>query len=218
MKLRLLSLLLLAPFVASAQSLREQGGSIAQLVPAGWSHDEAQGDLNGDGLTDLVVLATPDFKENMKTREDGYVYNFNQPILAIYFGSPSDTYKLWRQYKETIPGQDNEYTFYDYVIKITPRGTLTIGLSVFSSAGSYDTGSTTYTFRYQNGDFFLIGMDEEEFSRNSGERTERSYNYLTGRKQVVVSNEFDERVKPKETWTRFAKQPLERLGSSELQP
>ena len=56
-----------------AQQLQQQGRGVDDLVPAGWDHTEATGDLNKDGIADLVVVATPDFKENTKTRDDGYV-------------------------------------------------------------------------------------------------------------------------------------------------
>ena len=71
----------IASHSGQAQSLAQQGTSVEDLVPAGWLHQEAQGDLNKDGILDLVVVATPDYEENTLTREDGYVYNFNQPIL-----------------------------------------------------------------------------------------------------------------------------------------
>ena len=70
----------------NAQTLKQQGNAVEQIVPEGWEHEEEEGDLNKDGIKDLVVLAKPNFKENMKTRDDGYEYNFNPYILAIYFG------------------------------------------------------------------------------------------------------------------------------------
>ena len=51
----------------NAQTLKQQGVSVKQIVPKGWEHKEAEGDLNKDGIKDLVVLAKPNFKENMKT-------------------------------------------------------------------------------------------------------------------------------------------------------
>ena len=58
----------------NAQALKQQGKSAEQIVPKGWEHKEAVGDLNKDGIKDLVVLAKPNFKENMQTRDDGYEY------------------------------------------------------------------------------------------------------------------------------------------------
>ena len=91
MKKTLLVLLLLAPMLMSAQALKKRGGSVEAVVPEGWTHEEAMGDLNKDGQADLVVVVTPNFEENMKEREDGYVFNMNVPQLAVYFGEPRAT-------------------------------------------------------------------------------------------------------------------------------
>ena len=93
---------------AQAVELKRQGTSVEDIVPAGWLHQESQGDLNKDGISDLVVIATPDYEENLKRRDDGYVYNFNKPILAIYFGNAQGLFSQWRQYDNVIPADDNE--------------------------------------------------------------------------------------------------------------
>lgn len=195
-----------------AQGLAQQGTSVDDLVPAGWRHIEAQGFLNKDGILDLVVVATPDFKENLKTRDDGYVYNFNQPILAIYFGAGQGQLQLWKQYDNVIPADESENCSHDITLEITKRGTLRIAISLFCSAGSYGASVDTYTYRYQQGDFYLIGMDNEEMQRNTGESTIVSENYLTWKRQVKTSNVFDDNVPSTEKWTRLPKKPLKRLG------
>ena len=195
-----------------AQGLAQQGTSIDDIVPAGWQHTEVQGDLNKDGFIDLVVVATPDFKENLKTRDDGYVYNFNQPILAIYFGAGQGQLQLWKQYDNVIPADESENCSHDITLEITNRGTLRIAISLFCRAGSYGASVDTYTYRYQQGDFYLIGMDNEEMQRNTGESTIVSENYLTWKRQVKTSNVFDDNVPSTEKWTRLPKKPLKRLG------
>ena len=196
-----------------AQSLAQQGASVNELVPDGWQHKEAQGDLNKDGLPDLVVVATPDYVENLKTRDDGYVYNFNQPILAIYFGTAQGQLQLWRQYDDVIPADESENCSHEVNVEITGQGALRIAISLFCSAGSYGTSVDTYTYRYQNSDFFLIGMDNEEMRRNTGENTVVSENYLTWKRQVKTSNVFDEHIPSTEKWSRIPKKPLEKLGT-----
>lgn len=198
-----------------AQVLAQQGTSIDDLVPNGWLHQEAQGDLNKDGIVDLVMVATPNFEENLKIRDDGYVYNFNQPILAIYFGNAQGQFQLWKKYDNVIPADDNEFCHNDIGLEITNRNTLRISTQVWCSAGSYGTTTDTYTFRYQNGDFFLIGTDHEETQRNTGECITTSENYLTWKRQVLTSN-FTNTNPPKEKWTKLPKKPLEPLGDREL--
>ena len=199
----------------NAQTLKQQGVSVKQIVPKGWEHKEAEGDLNKDGIKDLVVLAKPNFKENMMTRDDGYEYNFNPYILAIYFGQEGSNYQQWKQYEDLFE-PDSEWSSVDVGINITERGTLIISPDFFASAGTYDTSQTTYTFRYQDGDFYLIGKESTEMSRNTGEMTTVSENYLTWKRQTIEDNAFEE-VEKKETWSKLTKEPLKKLGEEGLE-
>lgn len=84
---------------------------------------------------------------------------------------------------------------------------------MFQTAGSADTGGPTYTFRFQDGDFYLIGKDAMEFSRYSGKATEVSENYLTWKRQQKDFNMFsDNDGEVREKWTRLKRRPLQRLG------
>ncbi|MBP5375262.1 MAG: hypothetical protein J6Y38_02910 [Bacteroidaceae bacterium] len=207
-------LLCLCALGMNAQTLKQQGTSAELITPEGWEHKEALGDLNKDGIKDLVVLAKPNFKENMMTRDDGYEYNFNPYILAIYFGQKDGNYKQWKQYKELFE-PDSEWTSVGVDIEITERGTLNISTDFFASAGSYDTNQTKYTYRFQNGDFHLIGKESTDMARNTGEMTTVSENYLTWKRQTIKDNAFEEVMK-KETWSKLTKTPLEKLGDHEL--
>ena len=210
-----MTLLVWLPLLSGAQGLKSEGKSVEDIVPAKWEHISSVGDLNKDGIADLVLIATPDNPAHIKVRDDGYVYNFNPPQLAIYFGTKEGSYHYWRLYDDLLPAED-EGTSIEYTLDITERGTLTIGLSIFATMGSYNSPSSTYVFRFQDGDFYLIGEDQHSFSRMSGEDEVNSYNYLTHKRQRIVSNAFDETIKPKETWTTIPKAPLKRLGSEML--
>ena len=177
-----------------AQELRKQGRGVDDLVPEGWVHTEATGDLNKDGIADLVVVATPDFKENTKTRDDGFVYNFNQPLLAVYFGTAGGKMQLWRQYDQVIPARPDEY--------------VSIG---------WGTEHSNFSYRYQDGDFYLIGKENQSMSRNTGEMETTSENYLTWRRQVVKENVFEDSNVPKtEKWSKLPKKLLKKLGEQNL--
>ena len=186
-----------------AQELQKQGRGVDDLVPEGWVHTEATGDLNKDGIADLVVVATPDFKENTKTRDDGFVYNFNQPLLAVYFGTAGGKMQLWRQYDQVIPARPDEYVSIDTNLTITEKGVLRISLETFASMGGWG----------QDGDFYLIGKENQSMSRNTGEMETTSENYLTWRRQVVKENVFEDSNVPKtEKWTKLPRKSLEKLG------
>ena len=180
-----------------AQELQKQGRGVDDLVPEGWVHTEATGDL--------------------KTRDDGFVYNFNQPLLAVYFGTAGGKMQLWRQYDQVIPARPDEYVSIDTNLTITEKGVLRISLETFASMGGWGTEHSNFSYRYQDGDFYLIGKENQSMSRNTGEMETTSENYLTWRRQVVKENVFeDSNVTKTEKWTKLPKKPLEKLGEQNL--
>ena len=173
----------------------------------------AWGDLNQDGLKDVVVVATPRLPENMQTRDDGYEYNFNSPVMGIYFGTKDGKLNLYKEYENTIPGNEDEFCFIELKMDISDKGVLSLNIEHFYSAGSTNTDYNIFRYRYQDDDFYLIGADTGALSRYSGESEEVSINYLTHKKQTIVSNIADENVEPKETWETIPEEPLEKLGA-----
>ncbi len=209
--------MLAAALTSQAQGLHASGNTVEELVPQGWTHQEATGDLNKDGVADMVVLATPNFKENIRVREDGYEYNFNPHVLAVYFGSGNGTFALWKKYEDIMPHAEAEGEMYEYSLNITDKGVLRIGISLWMSMGGWGTSSADHVYRYQDGDFYLIGNDFTSLQRNTGEREEVSCNYLTWKRQHITDNEFDKKVKKREKWSKLKKHPLKRLGEEELE-
>ncbi len=211
-KLFITLLALVAAIGSNAQELKSTGNSASNLVPAGWETVQATGDLNKDGLKDLVVIATPNYKEKMKKRDDGYVYNFNQPVLAVYWGVKGGGFKLFKQYGKVIPARENEFVCITPSLAITKNGTLEINLEYFISAGSWTQPISSYTYRYQNGDFYLIGKDVAELERNTGKTVETSENYLTGKRCVTTGNISSK--KTKDAWSKLPKKPLQPMGKT----
>ena len=177
-----------------------------------WSSTEAVGDLDKDGVKDLVIIATPDFKENFIV-DDGDTLDANVSILAIFKGKKDGSFAPWRQYDEALPPKPGFFQSIDFTLDINDRGVLTVGLDYFSSAGSWASTNCSFVYRFQNGDFYLIGEDNNSYMRNSGEADNYSYNYLTHKKQHVKFNVFNDKVKPRETWSNLPRKPLKRLGS-----
>lgn len=202
----------LMPLQSMAQGLKESGADVKQIVPTGWETVKATGDLNGDGVNDLALIATPNNKEKMKTRDDGYVYNFNQPVLAIYWGQKGGGYKLYKQYDKVVPAREDEFVSITPSLSITKKGALVIDLEYFLTAGSYTQPTSSYTFRYQNGDFYLIGKDATELERTTGKTVVTSDNYLTRKRCVTTGNISSKKAKDK--WSKLPKQPLQPMGKT----
>lgn len=198
----------LMPLQALAQGLKASGKSAADVVPNGWESTFKTGDMNGDGLPDLVIIATPCNKEKMKTRDDGYVYNFNQPVLAIYWGDKNGNYKLFKQYDNVIPAREDEFLAITPSLDITKSGSLQIDLEFFATAGSYTQPTTTHVFRYQNGDFMLIGKDVVELERTTGKTVTTSDNYLTRKRTVVTDRPKRKAITKRSRLPKSALKPL----------
>lgn len=197
MKRVLFLLLSVLPMLVPAQQLAQKGRSADEIVPQGTDYVKAEGDLNKDGRSDLVVFA--------------------QPILAIYFAMPSGDYELWKQYDGIMPIDEEDDDFMlDITLSISDRGALKIEIGYFATVGTSYVSNNNYTFRFQNGDFYKIGEEQRSMSRMTGDDETISYNYLTHKCQRVKQNAFDETVKPKETWSAIPKKPLKRLGEELL--
>ena len=185
------------PMLASAQTLAKKGHSVEEIMAQDSSFIKAEGDLNKDGLSDLVVYA--------------------QPVLAIYFATPSGGYELWKQYNDVLPiDEEGDYLYIEIDLSVTDRGTLKIDVGSFASAGTSYNSQNNYTFRFQNGDFYKIGEEQHSMSRMTGNAETVSYNYLTHKCQRVKENVFDDTIMPKETWTSIPRKPLKKLGEEPL--
>ena len=152
------------------------------------------GDLNNDGIEDLVVAATPRDPKNMMVRDDGYEYKFNKPILAVYFGKGDGEYKLFKEYPNTLPGAEDEFTFVTVGSEITEDGILEFDVEYFNSAGSSQSDSQSYLFKFQDDDFFLIGFDSQSYSRYSGEAENVHRDYLAHKQLTTTFNMLDDKV------------------------
>lgn len=183
--------------------LSKTGEDAADMVPEGWSYHENRGDLNQDGIDDMVLVTSSD-----KT---------SRPVMGIYWGDGQGQFNLYQQYDSIIPYSTDDFSYIDNAITITPKGVLCLNTSVFQSAGSNTNWSQTLLFRYQDGDFYLIGSESESMSRYSGEIVRLSKNYLTHKQKKSTSNAFDEGIKPHTTWSDLPKEPLQRLNDFRLE-
>lgn len=196
---------------SSFDVLQEQGHIVRELVPSDWENVRtAEGDLNKDGKSDLVVLGLPTYKEHITVREDGYKYNMNEPVIGIYFRDENNyKYKLVTQCSKIIPAMDEFMSIDDMSVDIKSNGVLCIKYQDFHSAGTADVNTNTYLYRYQDGDFYLIGEENEGFSRYSHATENYSTNYLTGKRIITIKSEDGQ--KPKSKTEIIGKKPLRKF-------
>jgi len=178
------------------------------FIPKGWKQVQlAQGDLNRDGKADFAMVVRMDSAANRiapswnpETR-----YDTNPWMLIAAFRDGSG-YKLALSDHQLIPRHENPNADEEFDEINVGNGNLKITMHVFLSAGGWQMGGTTYTFRWQDGGFKLIGFDRDSTMRNSGETEEVSINYLTGRK--VLKTGTIESDAQKTTEGRIARKPL----------
>jgi hypothetical protein len=219
-------MLLLACSAAAAQSpgdaeipsvayppLPEQAETVAGFVPAGWKlESSATGDVNRDGLPDAALVLHMDEPRNLVPSDwdPNQKYDSNPRILAVALARPGGGYELAAADHKLIPRLENQNQDDPFDGVEIVNGTLRVKLQLFMSAGGWQMGSWTYTFRWQDGAMKLIGFDSDTVMRNSGETETVSVNFLTGRKLVragnMASDEQDTRT------LKLAKKPLLELG------
>lgn len=111
-------------------------GPIAQdLIEGGYIQETANGDLNKDGLNDLVI-GVPEG-------------------IAIYFGN-NDGYKLYNTY-ECPSLEVDEYKF-NRQVSITSKGVLKVSEDITRTTDEQSASiNIVHMLRYQDNDFYLIG-------------------------------------------------------------
>lgn len=201
---RLLALLIL-PVPAAAAAQEEEGGlppvtypslpdsaaSAAGFVPQGWQLEaSAAGDLDRDGRSDIAMVLKMDDPANVLPNEGlcGDTIDTNPRILAVALAERGGGYRLGTSNQELIPRRDNacavDWFGAPEQLSIT-RGAVRIDLERFMSAGGWDMGTTSFTFRWEGEDLRLIGYDFSNVKRNTGDTAGLSVNYITGRAKLT---------------------------------
>lgn len=159
--------------------------------------DKVNGDLNKDGIPDLVLMIKGTDKSNFVQDEyRGELDRNRRGILVLL--KHKEGYELVSENPDCFSSENEEGGVY-----FPPELTLDIRkgkLYVEYRHGRY--GYWTYTFRYQNGDFELIGYDSTS-SHGPVINREKSINFSTKRMQERVNtNETAESGEEvfKETW------------------
>ena len=191
--------LLLLAFLA-APSFAAAPKAFVQWVPNGWKVIANNvGDLNRDGIDDVVLVAEEanpaNFKKKPEESPEPNILNLNPRRLIILLRSFSGLKEVLRR-DDLLPSENAENMgclddpLANGGVSIA-KGNLVIELQDSRSCGSYGVVSETFTFRTRGTRFQLIGYDRSESSRSTGERSEYSTNYLTGKKKITTEiNDF----------------------------
>lgn len=206
----LLGLLLVAgPVVASAET------ALAAWVPAGWKQvARATGDLTKDGADDEVLVLEQTAAANLKLNDSLGASQLNlNPRRLLILANTAAGYQPLLSRDDLLPSEHDAEApcLADPLLEqggIAVRGgKLMITLGYWLSCGSYGVTTNHFTLRLEGQRLRLIGYDMQSFSRNSGEISETSINYLTAKKKTTSGkNEFEDSTAVEE-WSKLADLP-----------
>ena len=172
--------------------VKPTGSSVEQLTPNNWTVIETTtGDLNGDGSDDVAVIYESDkITDEARTYGDNnseIIKETQKPrILAIYFKD-----KVTGSYRLSI--QNN-----DFILRSEEGGKLGDPLNQIGikdqqlylrfQGGAEWRWEMGYTFKFENKDWFLTSAINLYFNQNTGDMTERVYDFKTRELFTTVGN------------------------------
>lgn len=203
------------PPEVSYPAIVEEAAEAKGFLPDGWLMERTrEGDLDGDGRDDLVLVLKMDAAVN-RIDNIGFgpnVFDTNPRILVVAFAGERGVYRrvladhtlVPRPYSPTL----DDFLWEDAGGGVEVNdGALHVSLHMWSSAGTWFTATTSFTFRYRSGCFRLVGYDQRRTHRASGEIEVVSMNYLTSRAWREHGSISDE-GKPERIWSRMEKERL----------
>jgi hypothetical protein len=226
-------------------SIRQSGATIESFVPPQYHiATRIEADLDGDGLRDAALLVVPDCKEDV-SESSGLEEECEADgrMLVIVFRQAKGGYRL--SITKEIPSGVGNHGDHFGGMKLRGR-TLSFGGGGFSCAGS-SGGEQSFQFRYQAGEWLLIGSTQVSWMRSTecgGESFDRNRNFcpeLTlGRGEVCIevtrsanfntsiqestwliqpagSNYADDNERTVVQRKRFDRKPLVRLADIDLE-
>jgi len=186
--------------------LPQFGNRVEDFVPKGWKIEmQKRGDLNNDGLEDVVILLQENNEKNMIEKGSGFsAMNTNPRILAVLFAQNNGKFSLVLSNHTLIPRYTDPYIgdFIEENAISLSEGVFSVDFFIFPIF-SVELINVSYTFRWQDNKFLLVGYHSSESSRSSGDMKSKSINYLTRIEETTCGNNFSDDemiVKQTESW------------------
>jgi hypothetical protein len=195
------------PAFSSTPVFPESGISAEAFVPSGWKiMAQAEGDLNKDGIPDAALV----LRESAEEKEGADTADMKR-ILVILFGASSGGYKLSATSKEAVLCKDCGGVFGDPFVGIKiVRGVIVID----HYGGSRNRWGYTHRWRYQDGDWFLVGLTSRQEDILEGTSEVTDINLITGNR-IVEKGRIEGKMKS--TRSQAPKTPLPKLSSFTFQ-
>lgn len=199
----------------SYPALPVHGKTIVHFVPKGWKLEEqVQGDLDGNGSTDIMLMLHDNDPHNVVAHSDTNEspLNTNPRMLVVLFKAANGDFTRVLANHTLIPRRENP-VMSDPINGVTggnitiAGGVLQVSLGWFPSAGGWEMGYRTLSFRWRKGHFLLTRLDSSTINRRSGKTIDKSYNYRTRRVKYVTGSISGEK-EPSVAWHSLPPAPL----------
>lgn len=191
----------------------QDAGRFDAYIPEGYRQVEEtiQGDLNGDDRKDYILLIQNTDKRAFVKNRFGDTVNRNRRGLIILFGQKDGYSEVFKSLECFSSAQEDGGVYFPPELWVSINGSKII---ITYAHGRY--GYWAYTFRYQQGAFYLIGYDESD-DYGPIIDTQISINYLTKKKLVRKNTNPDTQESGaevfKETWSDISMKSLTPLAS-----
>jgi hypothetical protein len=165
--------------------LPQRAATVDAFVPEGWAIEtRLDGPVDADSRPDVILLLRDRDPHNVVHNDGLGVDELDtNPRLLVVLAAEAAGYRRLAQSDQVIrrnqlpeisdPLEEGGLSLEHRALSVTS--------GFFSSAGSWTMGHTTHKFRWQDGCMRLIGVDESDIQRNTGQTTDVSTNLLTGR-------------------------------------
>ncbi len=186
-----------------------------EFVPDGWKlFDKSEGDLDGDGRTDSVLIIQKNDPSLVIENERSLGmdrYDSNPRAVLVILQDHLGQYKLVAKSDTIIPDHDSPTISDPFEQVRIDKGSLHLGIAFFANAGSWSTSSRRFQFRWDGKAMALIGFEMSHVQRNTGEMRQSSVNYLSKRRRDSEGKISDSKANWK--WSDIPKGTAHTLGS-----
>lgn len=195
-------------------NLPEIGPFAEAFVPAGWTIEVLdEGDLNDDGLDDLLLVLKEENPANLMTNEPATPgmpeWDANPRLLAILFAQSNGGYGLALQSNDFLPRHEDPCIDDPFGGAEIEDGTVRVMFHFWANAGSWYTSGTKYTFKYLEKSFHLVAFANFTYKRNTGESWDIELDYVLGKGEMTLGGYSSDDEEEEKTYTKdLAEGPL----------
>ncbi|MFT5779444.1 MAG: hypothetical protein ACI837_002402 [Crocinitomicaceae bacterium] len=200
--------------VSPKEEAEEICETLDSFVPKGWMIlKKVEGDLNKDKIKDLVLVLMNTDEANVFSDEFSEIDSNPRDLLILFGIDKANCYRLMTKSSSFILAHEEssmDDPFEDIEIS---KGTLKLNFRSWYNMGSWLSSTYTYVWRFQDGDFKLIGANSSEFHRSTGDAVDVSVNFSTHKYSYSTSNMFDESVPEETNWKTFKMKELKTFST-----